>query len=182
LELADRRLFRNFLPEPRAGQGYSSIIWGIIEYLALFGIVTLHEFGHALACKSVGGTADRIMLWPLGGVAYVKPPPRPGALLWSIAAGPLVNVVLVPITIAIAWPHWQGTGDLDKLLKMIAAMNLVLLIFNLLPFYPLDGGQILRALLWYVIGRANSLLAATIIGLAGAIGFFALSFFFQVSG
>ena len=60
-----------------------------------------HEFGHALACRSVGGTADNIMLWPLGGVAYVNPPQRPGATLWSIAAGPLVNVALaLPLTVA----------------------------------------------------------------------------------
>jgi Zn-dependent protease len=56
-----------------------------------------HEFGHALACRQVGGQADLIVLWPLGGVAYVSPPPRPGALLWRIAAGPLVNVLLVPV-------------------------------------------------------------------------------------
>jgi Zn-dependent protease len=77
--------------------GYSSKAWNALEYVALFGIVTLHEFGHALACRQVGGRADRIVLWPLGGVAYVSPPPRPGATLWSIAAGPLVNVVLIPI-------------------------------------------------------------------------------------
>src|SRR5438105_5834840 len=77
---------------------YQSMAWNVIEYLALFGIVLMHEFGHALACRQVGGQASRIMLWPLGGVAFVQPPPRPGALLWSIAAGPLVNVVLVPIT------------------------------------------------------------------------------------
>ena len=57
----------------------------------------MHEFGHALACRQVGGKANQIMLWPLGGVAYVSPPQRPGAMLWSIAAGPLVNVVLVPV-------------------------------------------------------------------------------------
>src|SRR5580692_5032163 len=78
---------------------YQSMAWNVIEYLALFGIVLLHEFGHALACRSVGGQANRIMLWPLGGVAFVQPPPRPGAVLWSIAAGPLVNVVLLPITV-----------------------------------------------------------------------------------
>src|SRR5262249_52476484 len=68
-------------------QSYTSAFWNVIEYLAIFGIVLLHEFGHALACRQVGGTADRIILWPLGGAAYVLPPPRPGALLWSIAAG-----------------------------------------------------------------------------------------------
>src|SRR5712664_577380 len=80
----------------RAGT-YSSLTWNVLEYLALFLIVMLHEFGHALACRQVGGVADQIVLWPLGGVAYVDPPPRPGATLWSIAAGPLVNVVLIPL-------------------------------------------------------------------------------------
>lgn len=70
---------------------YQSMTWSVIEYLTLFGIVLLHEFGHALACRQVGGQANRIMLWPLRGVAFVQPPPRPGALLWSIAAGPLVK-------------------------------------------------------------------------------------------
>src|SRR5438094_9124146 len=78
-------------------RSYSSLTWNVLEYLALFFIVMLHEFGHALACRQVGGTANRIVLWPLGGVAYVSPPPRPGATLWSIAAGPLVNVVLLPV-------------------------------------------------------------------------------------
>ncbi len=81
----------------RAGRKYSSVTWNVLEYLALFLIVMLHEFGHALACRQVGGTANQIVLWPLGGVAYVDPPPRPGATLWSIAAGPLVNVALLPV-------------------------------------------------------------------------------------
>jgi Zn-dependent protease len=71
-----------------------------LEYLALFSIVLMHEFGHALACRQVGGTADQILLWPFGGVAYVNPPQRPGAMLWSIAAGPLVNVALFPLLLA----------------------------------------------------------------------------------
>src|SRR6201986_4284695 len=98
--------------EARKGR-YSSVAWNVVEYLALFAIVLTHEFGHALACRSVGGTADKIMLWPLGGVAYVNPPQRPGATLWSIAAGPLVNVVLaLPLTVATrvaenaAWQIW----------------------------------------------------------------------------
>ncbi len=76
---------------------YTSIAWNILEYLALFSIVLTHEFGHALACRQVGGTANQILLWPFGGVAYVNPPQRPGAMLWSIAAGPLVNVALFPL-------------------------------------------------------------------------------------
>jgi hypothetical protein len=76
---------------------YQSPIWGVLEYVSLFVIVLIHEFGHALACRQVGGVANRIVLWPLGGVAFVNPPRRPGAYLWSIAAGPLVNVALIPI-------------------------------------------------------------------------------------
>src|SRR5271165_5946482 len=81
-------------------KAYSSFLWNICEYVGLFAIVLMHEFGHALACRQVGGQAEQIILWPLGGVAYVAPPQRPGATLWSIAAGPLVNVVLAPILFA----------------------------------------------------------------------------------
>jgi Zn-dependent protease len=154
---------------------YQSITWNIIEYLAIFAIVLLHEFGHALACRQVGGQANRIMLWPLGGVAFVQPPPRPGALLWSIAAGPLVNVILFPVTlIALVLASAAGWGnvhpDFVHFLRSVATINLGLLIFNLLPIYPLDGGQILQALLWFVVGQARSLMLAGIIGFAGAAG------------
>jgi Zn-dependent protease len=154
---------------------YQSMTWNVVEYLALFAIVLLHEFGHAFACRQVGGKAERIMLWPLGGVAFVQPPPRPGALLWSIAAGPLVNVMLLPGTfLAFAIASGAGWGnaypDFVRFLLSIAAINLVLLLFNLLPIYPLDGGQILQALLWFVIGQARSLMVAGIVGLAGAAG------------
>src|SRR6202162_1603333 len=156
---------------------YSSITWNVLEYLALFLIVMIHEFGHALACRQVGGTADHIVLWPLGGVAYVNPPPRPGATLWSIAAGPLVNVALLVIlyvtgTITHSTGLLAGAPDLRALLRAIWAINFGLLIFNILPIYPLDGGQILRALLWFVIGRARSLMVATILGFVGIAAFF----------
>ena len=154
---------------------YSSPIWNVIEYLGLFLIVLLHEYGHALACKQVGGKADRIMLWPLGGVAYVEPPPRPGANLWSIAAGPLVNVALVFVFkgIGIACRAY-GVQVLDPnafaLLRALAYINIGLLVFNLLPIYPLDGGQVLRSLLWFIFGRARSLTIAAVLGLFGVAG------------
>src|SRR5437763_14019705 len=76
---------------------YESAVWGVLEYISVFAIVLLHEFGHALAWRQVGGEVDRIVLWPLGGIAFVNPPRRPGAYLWSLAAGPLVNLALVPV-------------------------------------------------------------------------------------
>src|SRR5438874_4284238 len=122
---------------------YSSLTWNVLEYLALFLIVLLHEYGHALACRQVGGTADQIILWPLGGVAYVDPPPRPGAMLWSIAAGPLVNVALIPVFLLLGMlgqsvGYAQTMPNAHALLRAIAYINLGLLIFNLLPIYPLD--------------------------------------------
>ena len=67
---------------------YQSMTWNVIEYLALFAIVLLHEFGHALACRQVGGQADRIMLWPLGGVAFVQPPLVPALFCGASPPGP----------------------------------------------------------------------------------------------
>src|SRR5207237_792130 len=159
---------------------YSSLSWNILEYLTLFSIVLLHEYGHALACRQVGGIANRIVLWPLGGVAYVDPPPRPGATLWAIAAGPLVNVVLLPIlTLLGLWSRSSGMAlampNAHALLRAVWVINLGLLIFNMLPIYPLDGGQILRSLLWFVVGRARSLMAAVMVGFLGVAGLIALA-------
>ena len=171
-------------------QLYDSYAWNALEYVGLFCIILMHEFGHALACRQVGGTANQIVLWPLGGVAYVAPPQRPGAMLWSIAAGPLVNVALVPILSGIfvlaRSTGWHDTfPNLYTFLFTMWITNLVILIFNLLPIYPLDGGQIFRSLLWFLVGRANSLMVASALGFVGvaavAIGaFFLGSWWFGV--
>ena len=151
---------------------YSSLIWPVLDYLTLFAIVLLHVFGHALACRQVGGKANQIFLWPLGGVAYVDPPQRPGATLWSIAAGPLVNLVLAPfLTFAAVVARSTGLAgslpDAATFVTDVCIINYVLLVFNLLPIYPLDGGQILRSVLWFVIGRARSLMVAAVVGFVG---------------
>ncbi len=177
------------------GHYYTSPVWEFLEIVALFGIVLIHEFGHALACRSVGGAADTIILWPFGGFAYVSPPWRPGAMLWSIVAGPLVNVILIPITIGIFWltiaPHVPLTGanflhllfytpaaagNLGRFLSRVVLINIILLIFNLLPVYPLDGGKILWSLLWFVTGEGLALRIASVVGLLGSglLGWYAL--------
>ena len=163
---------------------YSTPIWKVAEYLTLFLIVLMHEFGHSLACRQVGGVANRIVLWPLGGVAFVNPPPRPGAYLWSIAAGPLVSLILVPITVG-AWfvsgvAGWgQAVPDVYHFISMITGINIALLVFNMLPIYPLDGGQIVRALLWFPLGPARSLMAVTVLGVIAAGGGLVLALIFQ---
>jgi Zn-dependent protease len=164
----------------RAGV-YGSPVWAGAEYIALFAIVLLHEFGHALACRQTGGIADRIVLWPLGGIAFVNPPRRPGAMLWSIAAGPLVNVVLLPIlSIALSIVQARAGGrptDFALFVWHVWWINTGLLIFNILPVYPLDGGQILRSLLWFPLGEIRSLQIASVIGLIGSVALAALGWF-----
>jgi hypothetical protein len=110
----------------------------------------------------------------LGGVAFVDPPPRPGATLWSIAAGPLVNVLLIPVLTALwflakAMHLPESNTNLYDLITTIWWINTGLLAFNLLPIYPLDGGQILRSLLWFFMGRARSLLVASGIGIVAVV-------------
>ena len=153
------------------GQFGAEPIWGIATYLALFVIVLMHEFGHALACRSVGGQASTIVLWPLGGIAFVRPPQRPGAVLWSIVAGPLVNVVLVPVTV-VAYLALVGNTPMEQwtpgqnFIAMVMFINAALLAFNMLPIYPLDGGQTLQSILWFFMGRSQSLKIAAVVGLA----------------
>ena len=163
---------------------FSSPVLAVLLYVGLFVLVTMHEFGHALACRQVGGIADRIVLWPLGGIAFVRPPQRAGAMLWSIAAGPLVNVLLAPILTFIlhtaARAGWHEVNrDAYLTLLWLWRINLGLLFFNLLPIYPLDGGQILRAVLWFPLGPIRSLFIATGIGFAGGIGLGLLAFWQQ---
>lgn len=154
---------------------YHSLGWSALEYMGLFLIVFAHECGHAFACRQVGGRADRIVLWPLGGIAFVRPPLRPGAMLWSLVGGPLVNVatsvsLFVVLMAAIAF-GWKSTlPSLYTLVLSLTAYSVVLLIFNLLPVYPLDGGQILQSLLWFVIGRAKSLMVSVVVGFIGVAG------------
>jgi len=156
------------------GPGSTPMIWSTALYVTLFLIVLVHEFGHSLACRQVGGQARNIVLWPLGGVAFVQPPHRPGAHLWSIVAGPLVNVMLVPVTViayyaargSFAWP--ADGNNLHAFAFSVLIMNAGLLIFNMLPVYPLDGGQTLMALLWFVIGRVKALKVVSTIGLTAA--------------
>lgn len=159
---------------------------------SLFFIVLLHEFGHCFACRSVGGSANEILLWPLGGLAYCHPPNEWRAHFVTVAGGPLVNVVIFIIVapiLGLITGNWWGVAVPnpvtfgDQLLTnqaiagsfwvmtlyLVHVVNLILLLFNLLPMFPLDGGRILQSLLWPRYGYANSMRFAVRTGFVGAI-------------
>ena len=163
-----------FLIDRNQDDPYSSYAWDVAEYLLGFGLILAHEFGHVLACRSVGGSANRVVLWPLGGLAFVAPPPRPGATFWTIAAGPLVNVVAFPVLLGLAVATFPGDdgprSDVNHLITALGTFNGVILIFNLLPIFPLDGGRILQSALWPLFGRVAGLAVAAGIGLVGSLG------------
>jgi Zn-dependent protease len=161
---------------------FPSLFWNALVCLTMFAIVLLHEFGHALATLSVRGRADTIMLWPLGGVAYVDPPHRPGAVLWCIFAGPLVNIILLPVTyFAASYVGYMAPEtSLAHYVGSVFWINLVLLVFNMLPIYPLDGGQILHSLLWFAMGYAQALRIVSVLGFVGAAGIIGLAIHFDL--
>lgn len=169
--------------EGAAGLGY-----GLGSLAMLFSIVLLHEFGHCFGARYVGGSADEILMWPLGGLASTNPPHNPRAHLITVLAGPAVNVVLLLITGAVL-VTWTGTfaslpfnpfRPFETGLAIIAGgtlywlvtfftLNLFILLFNLAPVYPFDGGRILQCLLWRRKGFGPATLIATGVGMGGAI-------------
>lgn len=121
--------------------------------------VLAHEFGHALTAKAVGGQADRIILWMFGGLAMCVVPPVPLQRFLVAAAGPVVSLILAVVCILILDDGlWPGAGaaaawGLAGYVLLVGAwVNVILLAFNLIPAYPLDGGAMLRAILWPIVG------------------------------
>lgn len=120
----------------------------------IFACVVCHELGHALAARRYGiGTRD-IILMPIGGVARLERIPRKPAWELVVAiAGPAVNVVIASVLLAVSLPItgisglYEPQSLLANLIGKTIAVNLVMIVFNLLPAFPMDGGRVLRALL-----------------------------------
>jgi Zn-dependent protease len=161
-------------------QGASAAIAGASVVFALFGCVLLHELGHALMARTFGiGTRD-ITLYPIGGVARLEGiPEKPFAEMAIAVAGPLVNVVIA----AGLWLgfHLAGRsfsvdtfayGSLaDGFLLQLFVLNIWLVIFNMIPAFPMDGGRVLRAALALFVDRLTATEAAVIISRLLAVGF-----------
>jgi stage IV sporulation protein FB len=166
---------------------------------ALFGVlfvsVLLHEIGHILAARATDGSGDEILMWPLGGLAFVETStPRSQAI--TAAAGPLVNLVLCTLSAPVFYKYGSVTHALNPLVIPIAPedfgrslvsdlqlltfwFNWVSLLVNLIPAYPLDGGQIARCVLTSRLGMGMGTEVAirVAIGIAVVLGFVDLVFF-----
>jgi len=173
------KLLFSFGQQGAMGVGYTATAVG-----SLFLLVLLHEYGHCLACRWVGGEADDILLWPLGGLASCRPPHHWRASLITTIGGPAVNAVLVPVlatALVVAGAPREALvfnplkpglvlGELTSYalvaLWWMYYANWVLLLFNVCcPMFPLDGGRIVQELLWRRVGYGRSMWISTTVGL-----------------
>lgn len=156
------------------------LLWYAVAGLAILLVsVLLHEFGHCFAALKVGGSAERIVVWPFGGLAQLNVPHEPRSELLTALAGPLVNlsiavlaavllIILQGVTVFRPDPHSlanplsppveaNGFSWLAAL-KLVFWINWVLVLVNLLPAFPLDGGGVLRSALWQKFGYRSAVL------------------------
>jgi Zn-dependent protease len=160
--------------------GVGGYLLAIVLVALLFSAVMLHELGHALMARHYGLRVSGISLSPFGGVSRIERMPRDSPVEMIVAlAGPLVNlaiaVALLPLIVLLGFvAGYESPNDLLRdavstvglipLLVSFSIVNLLLLVFNLLPAFPMDGGRILRSLLAGGLGRESGTRLAVLIG------------------
>jgi Zn-dependent protease len=175
---------------PHGAGGWPTSLFWMMLTLVLFGCIVLHELGHALMARYFGVRTRDITLYPIGGVARLeRMPQRPTEELLVALAGPAVNVVIVcllaPLVVLAALagvlhgdiihalfnitPHMGLWTILGLFLAGLTFLNIGLVIFNLLPAFPMDGGRVLRALLAMGWGQLRATEIAATIGLVLAV-------------
>jgi Zn-dependent protease len=147
-------LLSSVLHEP----AHPFLSWLVFTFVLILSLL-LHELGHCFAAYRQGGDADRIVIWPLGGLAYCEAPHQPRAQFLLAAAGPVVNATLSILASAVClsagWSFLPEPLDPDQgfpvakaLFQHLFLWNVFLFSINMIPCYPLDGGRMLQALLW----------------------------------
>lgn len=178
--------------EIQRGSNLDRILLNEALIVVLFICVILHELGHALTAKKFHINTQKITLLPIGGVAMLeKMPEKPRQELLVALAGPAVNVVIailiflvVPVksyfnfdAIVLEEVLYQTT--FQNFLFYLFIANVMLVVFNLIPAFPMDGGRVLRALLSFKLGRVEATKIASSIGQGLAILFFILGLLFN---
>ena len=180
-----------FLDIQRGGTTYTALM-NIILILLLFLCVILHELGHALTARHFGIVTKKITLLPIGGVASLeKMPEKPGQELLVALAGPAVNVIIALLLyLTVPIKNYFGL-DADSLVQLLSApsletilfylfiANLMLVVFNLIPAFPMDGGRVFRAILAFTMDRARATRIAAGLGQYLAVVFFIIGLFYN---
>src|SRR4030081_826483 len=170
--------FANYVAE-----GPEAAVISLLFMLLLFACVLAHEFGHIFTARAFGVATPDVTLLPIGGLARLERiPEQPQEEFLIAIAGPLVNVAIAFGLVLLAGAH-LNMGDLAmvestkvSLIDRLAAVNLFLALFNMIPAFPMDGGRVLRALLATRLGfvRATEVAAMIGQGVAFVLGFVGL--------
>jgi Zn-dependent protease len=178
------------------GSGLANALFLMVWLIALFSCVVLHELGHALMARFFGISTQNITLYPIGGVARLERMSEiPFQEVCIALAGPAVNLVIAALLapaafLALSVGLMQGdgftpeiglVGALGRFLTFLWLSNLGLLVFNLLPCFPMDGGRVLRALLALRFGQLRATEMAARVGFAMAFLIAALSVILPVT-
>lgn len=158
-----------------SGGGIAAAVLSVAFLLAVFGCVVLHELGHALAARAFGIPTTDITLLPIGGLARLKWMPRnPGQELVIAIAGPAVNVVIGAGLMILTLFLGLGAGSeglFTRFAGQLALVNFYLVLFNLIPAFPMDGGRVLRSVLAFFMPWTEATQRASKVGQFAAIVF-----------
>ena len=134
------------------------LYWGLT--IGITGVlILLHELGHCFAARRVGGQADDVLLWPLGGLAYCSAPNLPYPQFFVAAGGPAVTLLIAiaaNVGFAVAGRPEEFSPVYETARWTLVGFHNFLLVINLVPMYPLDGGRILQAALWAYFSRRGA--------------------------
>src|SRR5260370_13814853 len=136
--------------------GWSTITYWVVSFIAallLFVAVLAHELAHSLVARARGLQVKNITLFIFGGVSHIEQEPQtPGVEFQMAFVGPLTSLVLGAVAYLLLLAIAHHTSPLAAILRYLAVTNILLGIFNLIPGFPLDGGRVLRSIVWNLIG------------------------------